>query len=155
SATASQGTCAGTATVTCSLGTLAAGTRSATATSGESVPANTTTSTRTFTNTASITGTPNDDTSKDSSTAATTQAGVTRSAAEQIGKTAPATVAQAGGEISYAITASHTGNAAATGVMVSDTLPAGTTFVSATASQGTCAGTATVTCSLGTLAAGT
>src|SRR5262249_58688542 len=71
-----------------------------------------------------------------------------------ITRTRTATVRQAGGNITYSITASHTGNTAATGVTVTDTLPAGTTFVSSTASQGSCAGTATVTCSLGTLGAG-
>ncbi|GIV95502.1 MAG: hypothetical protein KatS3mg057_0159 [Herpetosiphonaceae bacterium] len=39
----------------------------------------------------------------------------------------------------------------ATGVTVVDTLPPGVVLVSATASQGTCSGTSTVTCSLGSL----
>jgi uncharacterized repeat protein (TIGR01451 family) len=42
----------------------------------------------------------------------------------------------------------------ATGVSVVDPLPAGVTFVSAAASQGTCSGTTTVICALGTLAPG-
>jgi uncharacterized repeat protein (TIGR01451 family) len=40
----------------------------------------------------------------------------------------------------------------ALGVTVIDTLPAGVTFVSAVTSQGTCSGTTTVICSLGTVA---
>jgi uncharacterized repeat protein (TIGR01451 family) len=40
----------------------------------------------------------------------------------------------------------------AAGVTVTDTLPAGVTFVSAVTSQGTCSGTTTVICSLGTVA---
>src|SRR3954452_11530358 len=40
----------------------------------------------------------------------------------------------------------------AAGVTVIDTLPAGVTFVSAMTSQGTCSGTTTVICSLGTVA---
>ena len=42
----------------------------------------------------------------------------------------------------------------ATGATVIDTLPSGVTFVSATTSQGTCSGTATVICGLGTLGPG-
>jgi uncharacterized repeat protein (TIGR01451 family) len=42
----------------------------------------------------------------------------------------------------------------ATGVQVTDTLPAGVTFVSATATQGTCSGTEPVICNLGTLTEG-
>ena len=45
---------------------------------------------------------------------------------------------------------SHTGGT----VTLTDQLPAGTTLVSATPSQGTCSGTTTVTCDLGTLANG-
>ena len=46
------------------------------------------------------------------------------------------------------------GRTAAAAVTVSDPLPAGVTFVSATPSVGSCSGTSTVTCSLGTLASG-
>ena len=43
----------------------------------------------------------------------------------------------------------------ATGVQVTDTLPSGVTYVSATPSQGTCSETSgTVTCPLGTIASG-
>jgi hypothetical protein len=43
---------------------------------------------------------------------------------------------------------------AAGSVSMVDTLPATMTFVLATPSQGTCSGTSTVTCSLGTIASG-
>jgi uncharacterized repeat protein (TIGR01451 family) len=62
----------------------------------------------------------------------------------------PVTVGQ---ELTYTITVSNAGPDAAQNVSVTDTLPAGVTFGSASASQGTCSGTATVTCSLGTIAA--
>jgi uncharacterized repeat protein (TIGR01451 family) len=52
----------------------------------------------------------------------------------------------------YTITVANGGPSAATGVTVTDTLPAGVTFVSATPSQGSCTGTGTVSCNLGTLA---
>src|SRR6185503_11401824 len=42
----------------------------------------------------------------------------------------------------------------ATGVTVTDTLPAGATFISSTPSQGSCSGTSTVTCTLGSIGSG-
>lgn len=68
-----------------------------------------------------------------------------------ITKTGPA-FAQSGGTITYTITAQNAGPANATGVAVSDPLPAGETLVSATPSQGTCSGS--LTCDLGSIASG-
>ena len=56
--------------------------------------------------------------------------------------------------VTYTITVMNNGPATASGVTVTDPIQAGATFVSATPSQGTCSGTTTVTCSLGTLANG-
>src|SRR5262249_40818578 len=64
-------------------------------------------------------------------------------------KSGPA-FAQSGGTISYTITARNTGPAAASGVTVTDPLPAGETLVSAVPSQGSCVA---VTCNLGSIAA--
>ena len=67
-------------------------------------------------------------------------------------KTGPAT-ATAGGPIAYTLTATNNGPSDATGVTVSDTLPAGVGFVSASSSQGTCTNASgTVTCDVGSLA---
>jgi len=60
--------------------------------------------------------------------------------------------APVGGNITYTLTATNHGPEAAPGVVVRDPLPAGTTFVSATSSAGTCV--STVTCSLGTVSSG-
>jgi uncharacterized repeat protein (TIGR01451 family) len=66
-------------------------------------------------------------------------------------KTGAAT-ATGGTNVVYTIAVSNAGPSSATGVTVTDVLPAGTTFVSSTPTQGTCSGTTTVTCSLGALA---
>ena len=60
-----------------------------------------------------------------------------------------------GKRLKYTITARNEGPGAATGVSVVDTLPAGTTFVSAKATQGSCSRAARrVTCDVGELASG-
>jgi uncharacterized repeat protein (TIGR01451 family) len=60
---------------------------------------------------------------------------------------------QAGQLLTYTLTVQNTGPQAATGVQLTDNLPAGVTFESATPSQGSCAeASGTVTCALGTLA---
>jgi uncharacterized repeat protein (TIGR01451 family) len=71
-----------------------------------------------------------------------------------IAKTTASIVAVTGSTVTYTLTVSNAGPGAATSVVVTDVLPAGLAFVSATPSQGTCVGTSTVTCSLGTLANG-
>ncbi|HEX8190360.1 MAG TPA: FG-GAP-like repeat-containing protein, partial [Pyrinomonadaceae bacterium] len=60
----------------------------------------------------------------------------------------------AGNNLTYTLTVANAGIDDAEGVVVTDTLPAGVSFVSAGASQGTCAGTGPVVCDLGALAAG-
>ncbi len=54
----------------------------------------------------------------------------------------------------YEILVSNLSSGSATGVTVTDMLPAGVSFVSAVPSQGSCSGTMTVTCTLGTLFGG-
>ncbi|MGD0980736.1 MAG: DUF11 domain-containing protein, partial [Solirubrobacteraceae bacterium] len=56
-----------------------------------------------------------------------------------------------GGPVTETLKVINNGPGPGTGVTVSDTLPAGTTYFSSSASQGTCTGASTVTCSLGTL----
>lgn len=57
-----------------------------------------------------------------------------------------------GENLTYTINVKNNGELNATGVMLTDTLPNGATFISANASQGSCSGQATVTCNLGNLA---
>lgn len=56
--------------------------------------------------------------------------------------------------LSYTVTVTNYGPTSASGVTVTDTLPIGLSFVSATPSQGSCTGGVTVTCALGALANG-
>ena len=56
--------------------------------------------------------------------------------------------------LTYTVNVKNSGPANATGVVVTDTLPSSMTFVSASSSQGSCGGTATLTCNLGSMASG-
>jgi large repetitive protein len=61
----------------------------------------------------------------------------------------------AGGPVSYTLTLTNSGPSPATAATITDPLPTGLSFVSATSSQGSCSTAGqTVVCSLGTLAAG-
>jgi uncharacterized repeat protein (TIGR01451 family) len=61
----------------------------------------------------------------------------------------------AGGPVSYTLTLSNNGPSPATGVTLTDPLPSGLSFLSASAAQGSCSASGqTVTCQLGTLAPG-
>jgi len=59
-----------------------------------------------------------------------------------------------GGTLTYMVSVSNAGPAVAGNVSVTDTLPTGATFVSATVSQGSCSGTKIVSCAIGTLISG-
>jgi uncharacterized repeat protein (TIGR01451 family) len=56
--------------------------------------------------------------------------------------------------VTYTLALENLGPAVATGVRVTDSLPSGVQFVSATPSQGTCSGGPALVCDLGTLASG-
>jgi uncharacterized repeat protein (TIGR01451 family) len=147
SAAASQGSCSGTITITCTLGTLGVGgganiaiavrplvvgslANSATVTAAEADPA-------TGNNTASVTTTVN-------------------SGADLlvIMTDSPDPVA-AGSSLTYTIHVGNNGPSTATGVSLTDTLPQGVSLGSVTTSQGNCVVSTSITCTVGSLASGT
>ncbi|MDT5060485.1 MAG: hypothetical protein QOH63_944, partial [Acidobacteriota bacterium] len=69
-------------------------------------------------------------------------------------QTASPNPAAVGTNISYRLTVANNGPASATNVSLTDALPSGVTYVSATTTQGTCNGTATIICNLTSLANG-
>lgn len=103
----------------------------------------------TIADTASVSSPTSDATSGNNSALASTN--MIPQADISITKTGPPT-AIVGNNITYTITVSNAGPSAAILTAVSDTIPVGTAFVSATPSVGSCSGTSTVSCFLGTLA---
>jgi len=69
----------------------------------------------------------------------------------QIQKTADGATFPGGSAVTYTIVVTNNGPAVAFGTTVTDVLPAGSTLESSSATQGSCTGTTTVVCSLGTL----
>jgi uncharacterized repeat protein (TIGR01451 family) len=69
-------------------------------------------------------------------------------------KTASPEPVNQGTNLTYTLKVTNAGPAIAQGVAVSDTLPAQVTYGSASSSQGTCTGTTTVSCTIGTLSVG-
>lgn len=60
----------------------------------------------------------------------------------------------AGGLLTYTIAVTNNGPDDATGVVLTDTIPASTTFVSSSTSKGSCSGNPSITCNIGALANG-
>src|SRR5207249_4043038 len=65
------------------------------------------------------------------------------------GSTWPAANVSAGAALTYKLTVTNNGPLFATGATLTDSLPSGSTLVSATTSLGSCTGTTTVVCSFG------
>ncbi len=104
----------------------------------------------TLNNTANATTSSTDPTTPNSSTAGTT---ITAGNADVgVVKTAAPGPYGTSNNLTYTIAVSNAGPTAAANVSVTDVIPAGTTLVSAVPTQGSCSGTTTVTCSLGTIA---
>lgn len=136
-------------TVSCSIATLASG-ASASFTLVVKVsltaPGGTLSNTATVSSGSPLDPTPGNNTATANNTIGTIDLAVT--------KTPSAPPYGTGLPITWTINVANNGTASSTGVTITDVLPAGTTFVSATPSSGSCSGTTTVTCNLGNLAAG-
>ncbi len=139
-----QGSCTGTSTVTCNLGTLNNG---ATATI---VIVVTPTSAGSISNAATVTSTTNDPNNSNDSTTTTTTVNPP-TADLSISKSDSPDPVTVGNSLSYTLAVTNYGPNAADSVVVTDILPAGVTFVSSTTTQGSCSGTSTITCNLGTI----
>jgi uncharacterized repeat protein (TIGR01451 family) len=72
----------------------------------------------------------------------------------RITKSASATTALPQSNVTYTVVVTNDGPSTAVDTVVTDILPAGTTLISSTATQGSCSGTTTVTCTVGELAPG-
>ena len=105
-----------------------------------------------FDNSATATPAENDPTPPNN-TDAVGNGGVTGvvSADVMVTKTASIAVAVAGQTFDYTLVVHNNGPSTATNVVVTDTLPAAFSLISASSTQGTCSGTTTVTCNVGTM----
>lgn len=139
SAAPSQGTCAGTGPVTCTLGTIASG---GTATVTLTLNGNTVGN---ITNSASVTATETDPNAGNNSAAATTTP-VTAASDLSIAVSGPTGTVNSGSAVAYVIAVTNNGPDAASGATVTDTLPSGTTMSSFSGTGWNCTGTTTVTC---------
>jgi uncharacterized repeat protein (TIGR01451 family) len=139
-------------TVTCTVGAL---TNGATATMTITVTAPTTPGT--ISNTASVTGSPADPDGANNLATETTVVNPPAGTADlSIDKKGPL-LAIVGNALTYSLKARNDGPNGATGVSVSDPLPAGVNYVSAVSTTGSCtfaAATRTVACAIGALASG-
>jgi len=151
SATASQGSCtqAG-GVVTCELGSLPSGSDARViiiVTVGSSTQG-------AITNTTGVTAATTDPTPGNNTDSEATQ--VNAQADLAVTKSDSSDPVVAGETLTYTLLVTNKGPSNATGVTVTDTLPSGVGYVSATASQGSCTQAGSVvTCELGTLASGT
>jgi len=149
SVSASQGSCSGTTVVTCNLGNIAGG---VTANVQIVVAPNLAGA---LSNSASVSSNEVDtDLTNNSATASVTVSAPIVNADAGITMTRSASTVTVNTNLTYTINVTNSGPASASGVTLNDTLPAGLSFVSATASQGTCSGAPAIVCTLGNLAAG-
>ena len=152
SATATQGSCVEAGlVVTCTIGTVATG-ASVTATVNVTIDADVADGS-TLTNNAVVSSATTDPVGGNDATSEDTTVGT--QADLSITKTDAPDPAIAGSNLVYTISVSNQGPSDAQSVVVTDVLPVGLAYVSATASQGSCVEVAgTVTCALGTVADG-
>ena len=146
---ASAGCTNASGTVTCNVGALASG-----ATAPLTIVVHTTAA-GSITNNASVSAAEADPSSANNTSSATVtvNAAPPTSADVSITQAASAGAVTAGDAVTFTLTVANAGPASASGITVTDTLPAGLTV---TAMSPSCAnGSGTLTCNVGTLAAGT
>ncbi|MFL5755293.1 MAG: S8 family serine peptidase, partial [Chloroflexota bacterium] len=144
SRTAAGWTCSGTTTTSCSMATLAANT-SAIITIVVTAPG----TAQTLSNTATV-ASPSDNTPANNTATASTAVQVADLTITKTDSPDPVAVS---GALTYTITVTNSSTVAANSVSVSDTIPAGTTFVSASGTGWTCNAASPVTCTRPSLAA--
>lgn len=110
--------------------------------------------TGTIVNSATVTSATTDPDGGDNTATTPPNAVGPASADVSVVKSNGSSVAVTGAPFSYTINVANAGPSVATNVVVTDVIPAGLAFVNANASQGSCTGTTTITCNLGTLNSG-
>ena len=140
--------CTGTATITCDLGTLTPGQKRSVTftvqTSNGSCPR--------VDNFGTVSASNEPSANKNNNTSSTVTVNVDCTQPDVVvKKSASKSSVTAGDSFDYTLEAENIGNADATNVQITDTLPSSLTVTSKPAN---CTGTATITCDLGTLAAG-
>jgi uncharacterized repeat protein (TIGR01451 family)/fimbrial isopeptide formation D2 family protein len=152
SATPSQGAgCTGTTTITCDLGAVASGSAATVTVVG------TTTVSGVVVNAASVTGTQTDPNPGNNHTSEPTTVGNPGDADLFVSKTDSTDPVLPGQVVGYTLSVGNLGPGTATGVVVTDTLPAGTGFETVSAPAGwVCPAPAAgvLTCTVGSLAVG-
>ena len=137
-------------TVTCDLGTIASG-----GSTSVTIAALTTSTVAGATVTNGATVSANEPDPNPGNNQATVSINVKPLVDLELTKVASNPSANAGGSVSYTLTLVNNGPSPATGVTITDPLASALTFVSASASQGSCSASGqTVTCQVGTLAVG-
>ena len=135
-------------TVTCTAATLANG---ATANFTLTVRVSPSATSGSVTNSATVVSTTADSTPANGTDPAPAVAIAAPTADLAVTKTTASSTLTTGNSVTYTITVTNNGPSAATNVIVTDDLPAGLTFVSATPSQGTCNASDPISCNVGTL----
>jgi len=145
SAESTKGTCSGAVVVSCFLGTLRAG-----AIQQVRIVVQTDAAGR-IVNTATVRSMQRDRAMWNNQASHTTIVGAAANLGLSLAATPrPATVGQ---PLTYTLTARNLSSVEAANVVLTNRIPLRSTLVSATSSQGSCSGTASVTCALGSLAA--
>ena len=150
STTPSQGACTIAAAVSCTLADLAVGQSETIQITGTVSPSMDPGAA--LTNTATVSGTRTDP--NPGNNTATASGTVTTVADVSVEKTFVPTTPVAGEGVTYTLTTRNAGPSDARGVTLADPLDPGTSFISASTTQGSCTGGASVDCAFGTLAPG-